>query len=86
MVNRRIISRGSDVVSFDGRPNSKPKGPKWKRYYVPGVDPELHQLEETPASRARTEKQRFVITIVLSGVAAAAAVAGAVFAALAYLQ
>lgn len=36
-----------------------------KRYYLPGVD-EIHQLEETPASKAITERNRFIITVVVS--------------------
>ena len=42
-----------------------------KRYYLPGVD-EIHQLEETPASKAITERNRFIITVVVSALATVA--------------
>lgn len=48
-----------------------------KRYYLPGVD-ELHQLVETPASKERTERHRFVITVVISTISAIAAIVAAV--------
>ena len=54
-----------------------------KRYYLPGVD-EIHQLEETPASKAITERNRFIITIVVSALATVASVVAAVFSVLAY--
>lgn len=54
-----------------------------KRYYLPGVD-EIHQLEETPASKAITERNRFIITVVVSALATVASVVAAVFSALAY--
>lgn len=54
-----------------------------KRYYLPGVD-EIHQLEETPASKAITERNRFIITVVVSALATVASVVAAVFGALAY--
>lgn len=55
-----------------------------KRYYVPGVD-ELRQLEETPASKAITERNRFIITVVVSALATVASVVAAVFSVLTYL-
>lgn len=48
-----------------------------KRYYIPGVD-ELNQMVETPASKERTEKKRFVITLVISIIAAAASIVAAI--------
>jgi hypothetical protein len=54
-----------------------------KRYYLPGVD-EIQQLEETPASKAITERNRFIITVVVSALATVASVVAAVFSALAY--
>lgn len=36
-----------------------------KYYYIPGVD-QLNQMVETPASKERTEKNRFIISTVLS--------------------
>lgn len=54
-----------------------------KRYYLPGVD-EIHQLEETPASKAITERNRFIVTVVVSVVATIASIVAAVFGALAY--
>lgn len=54
-----------------------------KRYYLPGVD-EIHQLEETPASKAITERNRFIITVVVSALATVASVVAAVFSALSY--
>lgn len=54
-----------------------------KRYYLPGVD-EIHQLEETPASKAITERNRFIITVVVSALATVVSVVAAVFSALAY--
>ena len=54
-----------------------------KRYYLPGVD-EIHQLEETPASKAITERNRFIITVVVSALATVASVVAAVFSVLAY--
>ena len=37
----------------------------YKRYYLPGVD-EIHQLVETPASKEKTDRIRFVVTVVVS--------------------
>lgn len=54
-----------------------------KRYYVPGVD-EIRQLEETPASKAITERNRFIITVVVSALATVASVVAAVFSVLTY--
>ena len=51
-----------------------------KRYYLPGVD-EIHQLEETPASKAITERNRFIVTVVVSALATVASVVAAVFSA-----
>lgn len=48
-----------------------------KQYYIPGVD-EFNQLVETPASRERTEKRRFIITTVVCVISAVAAVIAAV--------
>ena len=48
-----------------------------KSYYIPGVD-ELTQLVETPASRERTDRKRFVINTVLCVISALAAVVAAV--------
>lgn len=48
-----------------------------KRYYIPGVD-QINQLVETPASKERTDKNRFILTIVFSIIAAVASVAGVV--------
>lgn len=48
-----------------------------KRYYIPGVD-EIHQLVETPASKERTERSRFVINTVVCVISALAAVVAAV--------
>lgn len=48
-----------------------------KKYYITGVD-ELNQLVETPASRERTERNRFVINTILTTVSAIAAIVAAV--------
>ena len=48
-----------------------------KKYYIPGVD-NLNQLVETPASKAKTELNRFVITVSISAISAVAAVVAAV--------
>lgn len=55
----------------------------YKRYYFPGVD-EIHQLVETPASKEKTDRIRFVVTVVVSVVATIASIVAAVFGALAY--
>ncbi len=48
-----------------------------KKYYITGVD-ELNQLVETPASRERTDRNRFVINTILTAVSAIAAIVVAV--------
>lgn len=48
-----------------------------KRYYIQGVD-QLNQLVETPASKERTEKNRYVINTIISVISAVAAIIGAV--------
>lgn len=48
-----------------------------KHYYITGID-EMHQLVETPASKERTEKRRFIITTVTCVVSAIAAVVAAI--------
>ena len=48
-----------------------------KRYCIPGAD-EIHQMVETPASKERTEKERFVINTVICVISALAAVVAAV--------
>ena len=50
----------------------------YKRYYLPGVD-EIHQLVETPASKEKTDRIRFVVTVVVSVVATIASIVAAVF-------
>lgn len=55
-----------------------------KLYYIPGVD-ELNQLVETPASRERTDRNRFIVNTVISAVSAVAAVVAAVVSVLAYI-
>lgn len=47
-----------------------------KRYYIPGID-EINQLVETPLSKERTDRNRFIITLVVSIVAAVAAIISA---------
>lgn len=44
-----------------------------KRYYIPGID-NINQMVETPASKERTERNRFIINTVISAVAAVAAI------------
>lgn len=56
-----------------------------KEYYIPGVD-DLHQLEETPQSRARTEQRRFVITTAICVVSAVASIVAAVASILALIR
>ena len=48
-----------------------------KKYYITGVD-ELNQLVETPASRERTDRNRFVVNTILTTVSAIAAIVAAV--------
>ena len=50
-----------------------------KKYFIPGHD-ELNQMVETPASREKTDKERFVISLSVSIVSAIAAILAAVFA------
>lgn len=47
-----------------------------KRYYIPGID-EIHQMVETPASKERTERNRFIINTIISSIAAIAAIVAA---------
>ena len=55
-----------------------------KQYYLPGID-EFTQLVETPASKERTDKHRYMINTVVSIVAAIASIIAAVVSVLAYL-
>lgn len=48
-----------------------------KRYYIPGVDT-INQMVETPASKERTDKKRFVWNTIISAISAVAAVAAAI--------
>ena len=48
-----------------------------KKYYITGVD-KLNQLVETPASRERTDRNRFIINTILTAVSAIAAIVAAV--------
>lgn len=50
------------------------------------VENGLNVLVETEGSKARTEKRRFLINMLLSVISAVAAVTAAVFAALAYIN
>lgn len=56
-----------------------------KKYYNPRID-QLNQLVETPASKEKTEKRRFVINTIVSVISAVAAVFAAIFAVLTYLR
>lgn len=56
-----------------------------KKYYIPGID-HLNQLVETPASKEKTEKRRFVINTIVSAVSAVAAILAAIVAILTYLR
>lgn len=49
-----------------------------KRYYIPNIEQPPNQLVETPASKERTEKRRFIITTVICVVSAVAAVVAAI--------
>lgn len=53
-----------------------------KKYYIPELD-EINQFVETPASRERTDRQRFLINTVLTTISAVAAVVAAIAAILA---
>lgn len=48
-----------------------------KQYYIPGVD-EFNQLVETPASKEKTEKRRYLINTVVSIVGAVSGIVAAV--------
>lgn len=50
-----------------------------KRYYIQNIEG-LGHMVETPESKARTEKARFIVTVVISSISALAAIAAAVFA------
>ena len=54
-----------------------------KRYYIPGVD-RINPMEETPASKARSDLHWFIITTVISSIAAVAAIVAAVVSIMAY--
>lgn len=54
-----------------------------KQYYITGVD-EIHQLVETPKSKEKTERRRFIINTVISIIAAVASVAATIVSLLAY--
>ena len=56
-----------------------------KMYYIPGVD-KLNQLEETPASKEKTELRRYVFNTIVSVISAVAAIAAAILALLTYLR
>lgn len=56
-----------------------------KSYYLPGFD-SVNQLVETPASKERTERNRFLINTIVSAVSAIAAIVAAVVAILAYIN
>lgn len=55
-----------------------------KRYYIPGVD-EFTQMVETPASKERTDRNRFVLNTVICIISAVAAIVSAVASILALL-
>ncbi len=40
-----------------------------KKYYIPGVD-KINQLVETPASKEKTEKHRYIVNTAISAIAA----------------
>lgn len=56
-----------------------------KRYYIPGVD-EVKQLVETPASKEKTERNRYIINTVVSIISAVAAIVAAVISILVYFK
>ena len=56
-----------------------------KRYYIPGID-RINELVETPSSKERTDRKRFVITTILAAVAAIASVVAAVVSIMAYIE
>lgn len=47
-----------------------------KQYCISGVD-QINQLVETPASKEKTEKKRYIINTAISVVSAVAAIIGA---------
>lgn len=55
-----------------------------KRYYIPGVD-EFTQMVETPASKERTDRNRFVLNTAICIISAVAAIVSAVASILALL-
>lgn len=57
-----------------------------KRYELHQTSDGLNILVETEASKACTEKSRFLITLFISAISALAAVVAAVFAILAYIK
>ena len=56
-----------------------------KRYYIPEVD-NIHQPVETPASKERTERNRFKITIIISIISAVASIVAAIASVIACLS
>ena len=56
-----------------------------KTYFIPGVD-ELKQLVETPASKEKTERERFAWSIAASAISAVAAIVAAIAAILTYIR
>ena len=54
-----------------------------KKYYITGID-EIHQLVETPQSKERTERRRFIINTVISVIAAVASIVATIVSLLAY--
>lgn len=56
-----------------------------KKYYIPGSD-EIKQLVETPASKERTEKRRFTITVILSIITVLTSIVAAVFSILSFFR
>lgn len=48
-----------------------------RKFYMPGFD-EINQLEETPASKQRTEEWRFNVNTLISAISAVAAVIAAI--------
>lgn len=56
-----------------------------KKYYIPGVD-EIHQLVETPASKEKTERKRYIVNTAISIVGAVTGIIAAVVSILAYFK
>lgn len=48
-----------------------------KRYYITGID-KINQLVETPASRERTDRNRYIVNTAISIISAVAAIVAAV--------